>query len=273
MRVEGDERLRARFGGFDWAAAASSRPPARRSVRATSSPGPGSGSSRAWPPGASVEVEVDGHRRARAARRPREMRSSSTGTAPSPRATRSTSCSQEFGDATSSTRRGGARARAHAARGHRARVRDDRARRSTRLSSGCSRTSGVRAGLRRVRSRAHDPLVVSSGFHELIEPLLAREGIELQVRREPARRAARRLAGGLPRATAVPRSAASRASAPTSRASTGSPTSATGSPTAASRSRRRASSPATGSPRYLAEQGVAFEPLRGLPRRRPRARE
>ena len=31
-------------------------------------------------------------------------------------------------------------------------------------------------------ARVHRPLVVSSGFHELIEPLLEREGIELEVR-------------------------------------------------------------------------------------------
>ena len=31
-------------------------------------------------------------------------------------------------------------------------------------------------------ARVHRPLVVSSGFHELIEPVLAREGVELEVR-------------------------------------------------------------------------------------------
>jgi 2-hydroxy-3-keto-5-methylthiopentenyl-1-phosphate phosphatase len=31
-------------------------------------------------------------------------------------------------------------------------------------------------------ARRHDPLVVSSGFHELIEPVLEREGIRLEVR-------------------------------------------------------------------------------------------
>jgi 2-hydroxy-3-keto-5-methylthiopentenyl-1-phosphate phosphatase len=31
-------------------------------------------------------------------------------------------------------------------------------------------------------ARAHRPLVVSSGFHELIEPVLEREGLELEVR-------------------------------------------------------------------------------------------
>lgn len=39
----------------------------------------------------------------------------------------------------------------------------------------------VRPGFREL-ARAHRPLIVSSGFHELIEPLLAREGVELEVR-------------------------------------------------------------------------------------------
>ena len=30
-------------------------------------------------------------------------------------------------------------------------------------------------------ARAHDPLIVSSGFHELIEPVLDREGLRLEV--------------------------------------------------------------------------------------------
>jgi 2-hydroxy-3-keto-5-methylthiopentenyl-1-phosphate phosphatase len=38
----------------------------------------------------------------------------------------------------------------------------------------------IRAGFQEF-ARAHDPLVVSSGFHELIEPLLAREGLELDI--------------------------------------------------------------------------------------------
>ena len=37
----------------------------------------------------------------------------------------------------------------------------------------------VRPGLREVA--ALDPLVISAGFHELIEPVLAREGVELEV--------------------------------------------------------------------------------------------
>jgi 2-hydroxy-3-keto-5-methylthiopentenyl-1-phosphate phosphatase len=39
----------------------------------------------------------------------------------------------------------------------------------------------LRPGFREL-ALEHDPLVVSSGFHELIEPMLEREGLELQVR-------------------------------------------------------------------------------------------
>jgi 2-hydroxy-3-keto-5-methylthiopentenyl-1-phosphate phosphatase len=39
----------------------------------------------------------------------------------------------------------------------------------------------VRPGLREL-ARDHGPLLLSSGFHELIEPLLAREGVELELR-------------------------------------------------------------------------------------------
>ena len=38
----------------------------------------------------------------------------------------------------------------------------------------------VRAGFAEV-ARAHGPLIVSSGFHELIAPILEREGLELEV--------------------------------------------------------------------------------------------
>ena len=43
------------------------------------------------------------------------------------------------------------------------------------------RQARVRPGLGRL-AREQAPLVLSSGFHELIEPLLAREGVELEVR-------------------------------------------------------------------------------------------
>ena len=39
----------------------------------------------------------------------------------------------------------------------------------------------LRAGFREL-ARSRDPLVVSSGFHELIEPVLEREGLQLDVR-------------------------------------------------------------------------------------------
>lgn len=41
-------------------------------------------------------------------------------------------------------------------------------------------TVPVRAGFRELAA-CHQPTIVSAGFHELIEPLLAREGIELDV--------------------------------------------------------------------------------------------
>jgi 2-hydroxy-3-keto-5-methylthiopentenyl-1-phosphate phosphatase len=41
--------------------------------------------------------------------------------------------------------------------------------------------AAVRAGFATF-ARRYDPLVVSSGFHELIEPVLEREGVELEVR-------------------------------------------------------------------------------------------
>jgi 2-hydroxy-3-keto-5-methylthiopentenyl-1-phosphate phosphatase len=41
--------------------------------------------------------------------------------------------------------------------------------------------AAVRAGFASF-ARTYDPLVVSSGFHELIEPVLEREGVELEVR-------------------------------------------------------------------------------------------
>ena len=41
-------------------------------------------------------------------------------------------------------------------------------------------TVRVRSGLARLVER-HDPLIVSAGFHELIEPILAREGVRARV--------------------------------------------------------------------------------------------
>ena len=40
----------------------------------------------------------------------------------------------------------------------------------------------MRAGFARARRSVHAPIILSSGFHELIEPVLARERVELEVR-------------------------------------------------------------------------------------------
>ena len=107
-------------------------------------------------------------------------------------------------------------------------------------------------------SRAHDPLVVSMGFHELIEPRAGAGGSRLASSRTGSIRGPT-VARHLPARRRPAPSAASRASAPTSRDSTASSTSATASPTAASRRRRRGSSPATASRRTSTRKGVAFE--------------
>ena len=73
-------------------------------------------------------------------------------------------------------------------------------------------TVSVRPGFHELAERFH-PTIVSAGFHELIEPLLAREGVELDVRRTGS--TGRRPAGARAsptRASAL--SAVRRASAP-----------------------------------------------------------
>ena len=108
--------------------------------------------------------------------------SSSTGTGRSPRSTASTSCCSS-----SETRRS---TRQHEARLGREltlheviagefRVHPSAARRGRRV--GCVENARLRAGFADF-AREHRPLVVSSGFHELIEPVLEREGLELEVR-------------------------------------------------------------------------------------------
>ena len=91
------------------------------------------------------------------------------------------------------------------------------------------------------------PLVVSSGFHELIDPVLEREGVEVELAGEPDRGAAGRLAADLARAAvcSVCGQPCKRSSfPPTARSST----SATATPTAAARSPPTGSSPGAGSP-------------------------
>ena len=121
----------------------------------------------------------------------------------------------------------------------------------------------VRPGLPELVA-AHDPLIISAGFHELIEPVLAREGVAATVVANRDRGRPDRLALDLPRAGGRARCAASRASASRSPARRRTSTSATGSPTGAPRSRPSACSPAPGLAQYLNAHGVAFEPFEDL---------
>ena len=105
----------------------------------------------------------------------------------------------------------------------------------------------VRPGFRELVAE-HDPLIVSAGFHELIDPILRREGIEARVVANHVAADARRLAGDVPGRPASARSAASAASAEPSTVSLRSPTSATASPTGACRSPRCGASRAAASP-------------------------
>ena len=109
----------------------------------------------------------------------------------------------------------------------------------------------VRPGFRELVD-AYDPLIVSAGFHELIEPILAREGVAARVAANHVEAAP---GAGTPRSLQGRRasSAVSDASAARSRHSARSRTSATASPTAASRSRRNGVSPER--PRALAGRG------------------
>ena len=70
----------------------------------------------------------------------------------------------------------------------------------------------VRPGLPELVA-AHDPLIISAGFRELIEPVLEREGVVGDGRREPPRAGPAGWRVDLPRAASRARSAASRASA------------------------------------------------------------
>ena len=105
----------------------------------------------------------------------------------------------------------------------------------------------VRPGFAALAAR-HDPLVVSAGFHELIEPVLDREGVSVAV---IANRIAAHPDGW--RATFRERGLCDVCGEPCKRLDVGgqrdhSSTSATACPIGASRSPARASSPVTGSP-------------------------
>ena len=104
---------------------------------------------------------------------------------------------------------------------------------------------GVRPGFAELVER-FDRSSISSGFHELIEPILAREGVEVELlaNRLDPRPDGWRVSGATRRSCAVCGEPCKRASLGASRSST----SATATPTAAPRSRPSGSSRATGSP-------------------------
>ena len=119
----------------------------------------------------------------------------------------------------------------------------------------------VRSGFAEL-ARARRPLVVSSGFHELIEPVLEREGVlgavELRANRVDARPDGWRVHFRVAETCEV---CGSRASARTCRPARSS-TPATGIPTTALRSQRRASSRPAASP---AGSSAVASPLRRSP--------
>ena len=133
---------------------------------------------------------------------------------------------------------------ADAPRGDRARAgdRDRAARRGRRVARGARR---VRPGFRELVAE-HDPLIVSAGFHETIEPILRRERMEASV---VANHVTAIPTGGARRSGAgeLRRPATSGASGRRSPGSARTSTSVTASPTAASRSRPSGASPGTGS--------------------------
>ena len=61
----------------------------------------------------------------------------------------------------------------------------------------------VRPGFRELVAE-HDPLIVSAGFHELIDPVLRREGIEVRLVANHVDADPERLAGHVPRGADLP---------------------------------------------------------------------
>ena len=131
--------------------------------------------------------------------------------------------------------------------------------------AGSSRTCVVRPGFAELVA-GYDPLVLSSGFHELIEPMLAREGVEVELlaNRLDPRPDGWRVLWRDERPCDIVRRAVQARRAPGSGRSS---TSATATPTAAPRSPPNGSSRATGSPSTSRPRVSPFEPVRRPPRR------
>ena len=222
--VDGAEVARLPVAVFDWAAATALAAERTRLYPGDLLAGPRAGSSTASP-GQRRRDRRRRHRHARAPHRavadgrgrqtprpssdepgstrrrggmrpPCARRSCSTGTAPSPTATRCTRRSRSSATSTSSarwrTRSGGA---SRCRRSSRWRWRRS-ARPSTRWSRSCSTRCRSAPGSPRSCER-YDPLVVSMGFHELIEPAARARRDRRSRRREPARPAARRVGSRL----------------------------------------------------------------------------
>ena len=98
----------------------------------------------------------------------------------------------EFGDPAARGARAACRCRPDAARGDRARVRLGHAPLDEVVALG-RRARRRSAGFREL-AEALEPVVLSAGFRELIEPVLEREGVRARGAREPAGRTAGRLA-------------------------------------------------------------------------------
>ena len=146
--------------------------------------------------------------------------------------------------------------RPHLARGDRLRVRDRH--RAARRGGGVGARARTRPrGVPRARRARYRPTILSSGFRELIEPVLEREGVELDV-----------LANELDprpdgwRAVFRDDAVCAECGEPCKRAALPertSSSSATASPTTAQRSSPAASSPATASPRTSSARACPFE--------------
>ena len=115
--------------------------------------------------------------------------------------------------------------------------------------------------------QAHDPLIVSAGFHELIEPILAREGVDRPRRRKPHRGRPDRLAQRVSRRADLLRLRRALQAVGHRRPSARSRTRATACPTVACRFGPTAGSRRDGLAAWLDEQGVDYETVRRSARR------
>ena len=120
----------------------------------------------------------------------------------------------------------------------------------------------MRPGFREL-VEAHDPLIVSAGFHETIDPILAREGV---VARVVANHVTADPTGWRSSFPAGPTCevCGERCKRVAVSALRRSRTSATGSPTGASRSLRNDALRERGSRRWLDERRVDYEPFEDL---------